>query len=56
MKVKDREAELWAPRLTGFDDIVSQTDDQRVGAVCLELLSKLIQRLVKFGKISRSHR
>lgn len=42
--------------LTGFDDVVSQTDDQCVSAVGLELLSKLIQRLVKFGKISSSHR
>lgn len=41
---------------TCFNDVVSQADDQRVRAVCLELLSKLIQYLVKLGKISSSHR
>lgn len=39
--------------LTCLDDIVSQADDQGIGAVCLELLSKLIQGLVELGQVTR---
>ena len=42
--------------LTGLNDVVSQTDNEGVGAVSLELFSKLFQGLVELGEVSRSHR
>lgn len=41
--------------LTGLDDIVSQADDERVRPICLKLLPKLLQHLVKLGQVTGSH-
>lgn len=37
---------------TCLNHIVSQSDNQGVGPICLKLLPKLIQDLVELGKIS----
>ena len=39
-----------------FDHVVSQTQDQGVGVLRLELLAKLGQGLVKFGQVPCPHR
>lgn len=36
---------------TRLDDVVPQTNDQRVGAVGLELIPKLIEDLVELGQV-----
>lgn len=38
---------------TCLDDVVSQSDDEGVGPICLKLLPKLIQDLVELGQVSR---